>query len=138
MDAYKPLLWDHLVQLCSFGPRNPGSEGHQKARAYIRKIAEQNADTWQEQEFEVATSDRQKLTLYNIELNFKGTLDQPPILLGAHYDTRPFADEEADPALQLQPILGANDGGSGTAVLLGLAQYLHDHAEPRLRLLPGK
>lgn len=131
MDAYKPLLWDHLVKLCDFGPRNPGSEGHARARAYIREIAERTADGWQEQEFEVETSDRKKVTLYNIELNFKGTRDQPPILLAAHYDTRPFADEEIDPALQQQPIIGANDGGSGTAVLLGLAQYLHDHPPER-------
>ena len=131
MDAYQPLLWDHLEKLCSFGPRNPGSEGHAKARAYIREIAERTADAWQEQEFVVETSDRKMVTLYNIELNFKGTRDQPPILLGTHYDTRPFADEEIDPALQLQPIVGANDGGSGTAVLLGLAQYLHDNPPAR-------
>ena len=76
MDAYKPLLWNHLEQLCGFGPRNPGGEGHAKARAYIREIAERTADTWQEQEFEVETSDRKKLTLYNIELNFKGPITE--------------------------------------------------------------
>ncbi|TDJ60299.1 MAG: M28 family peptidase [Nitrospina sp.] len=131
MDAYQPLLWDHLEKLCAFGPRNPGSAGHAQARAYIREIAGRTADTWQEQEFEVETSDRETVTLYNIELNFKGTRDQPPILLGAHYDTRPYADEEIDSVLKSQPIIGANDGGSGTAVLLGLAQYLHDHPPAR-------
>ena len=44
-------------------------------------------------------------------------------MLGAHYDTRPFADQESDPKLRDRPILGVNDGGSGTAVLLGLAHY---------------
>jgi len=52
-------------------------------------------------------------------------------LIGAHFDTRPFADEDPDPANRSEPILGANDGGSGTAILLGLAQYLNQHPVTR-------
>jgi Zn-dependent M28 family amino/carboxypeptidase len=46
--------------------------------------------------------------------------DGPALLLGAHYDTRPAADQE-DPSV---PVLGANDGASGVAVLLELARVL--------------
>jgi len=46
------------------------------------------------------------------------------ILLGAHYDTRPRADRDPDPAKRHLPILGANDGASGVAVLLELARLL--------------
>jgi len=45
-------------------------------------------------------------------------------LLAAHYDTRPWADEEPDTTLHARPILGANDGASGVAVLLHLAELL--------------
>ncbi len=67
----------------------------------------------------------------NLELRFQGTQGGAPILIGAHFDTRPFADEDPDPANRLKPILGANDGGSGTAILLGLAQYLSQHPVAR-------
>ncbi|MFQ5612102.1 MAG: M28 family peptidase [Anaerolineae bacterium] len=48
----------------------------------------------------------------------------PVIILGAHYDTRPVADQDPDAQLRQQPILGANDGASGVAVLLELANSL--------------
>ena len=49
----------------------------------------------------------------------------PVILLGAHYDTRPAADFDSDPARRQQWIDGANDGASGVAVLLELARVLN-------------
>jgi glutaminyl-peptide cyclotransferase len=55
----------------------------------------------------------------------------PVIILGAHYDTRPAADMDPDPAKRQQPILGADDGGSGVAVLLELARVLDRDALDR-------
>tara|TARA_B110000014_G_scaffold248948_1_gene223780 strand:+ start:299 stop:943 length:645 start_codon:yes stop_codon:yes gene_type:complete len=52
------------------------------------------------------------------------------ILLLAHWDTRPRSDEALDSALQNQPVPGANDGGSGTAVLLELAKMLSSYPPP--------
>jgi hypothetical protein len=46
------------------------------------------------------------------------------ILLCAHYDTRPFADRDPDPSKRNQPLLGANDGASGVAVLAELARHM--------------
>ena len=46
------------------------------------------------------------------------------VLIAAHYDTRPYADQDPDPALRTKPVPGANDGGSGVAVLLELARVL--------------
>ena len=48
------------------------------------------------------------------------------VVIGAHYDTRPHPDEERDPARQALPFIGANDGGSGVAVQMELANHLKD------------
>ena len=89
------------------------------------------ADEIREQIFTFQQPGGPTLDMVNIELVFHGKTKKAPLLLGAHYDTRPFADEEKDPYSQKLPIVGANDGGSGTAVLLALAQYLHAHKPER-------
>ena len=50
--------------------------------------------------------------------------DAGRLMLGAHWDTRPFADRDANVDHRQQPVLGANDGGSGVAVLLEVARVL--------------
>lgn len=65
------------------------------------------------------------------------------VALFAHWDTRPTADQEEDPALQKKPILGADDGASGVAVLLELARVLKANPLPknvgvRLVLIDGE
>jgi Zn-dependent M28 family amino/carboxypeptidase len=56
--------------------------------------------------------------------------ERPQIILGAHYDTRMFADNDPDPAKHLEPVPGANDGASGVAVLLELARVLPEDSIP--------
>ena len=51
-------------------------------------------------------------------------------LLAAHWDTRPIADREHHSPLAAQPISGANDGGSGVAVLLHLAELMAQNPPP--------
>jgi Zn-dependent M28 family amino/carboxypeptidase len=48
------------------------------------------------------------------------------VVIGAHYDTRPHPDQETDPERLNLPFLGANDGGSGVAVLMEVAHHLND------------
>ena len=128
---YSRIIWNYLETLCAFGPRNPGSEGYRETLNLIRKVGEKYADQVVEQPFLVRTSSEGTQAMTNLELRFQGTQGGAPILIGAHFDTRPFADEDPDPANRLKPILGANDGGSGTAILLGLAQYLNQHPVAR-------
>jgi hypothetical protein len=128
---YSRIIWNYLETLCAFGPRNPGSEGYRETLNLIRKVGEKYADQVLEQPFLVRTSSEGTQAMTNLELRFQGTQGGAPILIGAHFDTRPFADEDPDPANRLKPILGANDGGSGTAILLGLAQYLSQHPVAR-------
>ena len=128
---YSRIIWNYLETLCAFGPRNPGSEGYRETLNLIRKVGEKYADQVVEQPFLVRTSSEGTQAMTNLELRFQGTQGGAPLLIGAHFDTRPFADEDPDPANRLKPILGANDGGSGTAILLGLAQYLSQHPVAR-------
>jgi Zn-dependent M28 family amino/carboxypeptidase len=60
----------------------------------------------------------------NVVARREGEEDKPWILLGAHYDTRIFADQDPDLEKRNQPVPGANDGASGVAVLLELARVL--------------
>ena len=124
-EKYSRIVWRYLETLCDFGPRNPGSEGYLKTINLIRKVGEKYADEVVEHPFLVRTAKGTSQPMMNLELKFQGTQGGAPILIGAHFDTRPFADEDPDPENRSTPILGANDGGSGTAVLLGLAQYLN-------------
>ncbi len=105
---------------CDFGPRVPGTAGHQKARDWLLRQLRQTADTATLQDFSY-TFDGKQLAMSNIvaEIN-PGAAKK--VMLCAHWDTRPTADMEIDPAKKAQPIAGANDGASGVAVLLELAR----------------
>jgi glutaminyl-peptide cyclotransferase len=130
-EKYSRVIWKYLETLCDLGPRNPGSEGYRETVKLIRKVGEKYADQVVEHPFSVRTGKDTSQAMVNMELRFEGTKGGSPILIGAHFDTRPFADEDPDPEKRSLPILGANDGGSGTAVLLGLAQYLNQHPSAR-------
>ncbi len=123
--------WNYLKTLTGFGPRYPGSPGHARTIAFLKQVGEQYADSVREQAFTHDRSGAEPLALSNVIFTFVGTRKGPPVLIGTHHDTRPFADEDPNPALRSRPILGANDGGSGTAVLLALAEHLSAHRPER-------
>lgn len=111
------------------GPRVPGSAGHETLRQAIGRRLEQWADSVAEQRFAIRLGGK-RVSCSNLVGRFHaraGGASLPaasrPLLLGTHYDTRPIADREPDPHRRLQPIPGANDGGSGTAVLLHLLPF---------------
>lgn len=131
LKGYQKALWRHLEAICAFGPRPPGSPALEKLRGYIRSVGRKYADEIREQKFTFQRPGGPTVGMVNIELVFHGKTKKAPLLIGAHYDTRPFADKEPDYFAQRLPIMGANDGGSGTAVLLALAQYLHAHKPKR-------
>lgn len=131
LKGYQQTLWKHLEAVVAVGPRPPGSPAIKKLRGTIRSVGKKYADEIREQKFTFQKLGQPTVKLVNIELVFHGKTKKAPLLIGAHYDTRPFADKEKDSYSQKLPIVGANDGGSGTAVLLALAQYLHMHKPDR-------
>ncbi len=107
----------------AFGPRIPGSAGHAQVREWMR--TELESAGWQ---VEVHESERMGHPIYNIIA--KRNAEPPQIILGAHYDTRMFADNDPDLTKRTEPVPGANDGASGVAVLLELARSLPKDTTP--------
>jgi glutaminyl-peptide cyclotransferase len=118
-----------LEQQVAFGPRVPGTEGHRRQLEWMEEFLRERADTVELQPFIHVTGDGRRIPMANVIARFRPTMRER-ILLGAHWDTRPTADEEPDPALRDRPIPGANDGASGVAVLLELADVLSRHSPP--------
>ena len=101
----------------AFGPRIPGTDGHARIVEWMQ--AELVAAGWQ---VEVQESEALGKPIKNLVA--KRSEASPEIILGAHYDSRIYADNDPDPANHTQPVPGANDGASGVAVLLELARTL--------------
>lgn len=131
VEEYSKVIWKHLEELAALGPRNPGSAGHRATQDRIRAVGARYADAVVEQGFDLLSTPDKPVRMTNLILKFNGKEKTRPLLIGAHYDTRPFADEEFNPAAHRLPIPGVNDGGSGTALLLGLARYLKEHPPTR-------
>ena len=108
---------DLAAEQMDFGDRIPGSTAHFQTGEWI--VAELEASEW------IATIqvfEYQGIQLRNIIGKTDERTSPNPIILGAHYDTRPHADH--DPYDSSLPVPGANDGASGAAVLLELARVL--------------
>lgn len=119
----------HFVQeQVTFGSRVPNSEAHRNARAFLeeklRSYAGKNSVFTQV--FTAEGYDEQ-VELGNVIAAFN-TSSPDRIMLSAHWDSRPRADQ--DSVRKDEPILGADDGGSGVAVLLELARMFKDNPPP--------
>jgi glutaminyl-peptide cyclotransferase len=118
-----------LEDQCAIGPRYPGSAGHLAVQRYIAAKLRQCGASVSAQPFDAVTSDGDTLHLVNLIGNYRRH-ERVRVLIGAHYDTRPRADRDPDAANRETPILGANDGASGVAVLLEIARLLGESEPP--------
>jgi hypothetical protein len=107
----------------AFGPRVPGTAGHRACGDWMVQFLKAQGGRVVEQTATLRDWKGQNLPLRNIIASF-GPEGGRRIILSAHWDTRPVADE--DTARTDQPIPGANDGASGVAVLLELARVWKD------------
>jgi hypothetical protein len=116
-----------VVRQVEFGPRVPGTAGHDAARAYFVETLEALADRVLEQPVTATIGDSVTVTGTNIVASFNLDSDvRTRIMLAAHWDTRPRADRDPDSTRHTEPVPGANDGASGVAVLLEMARLFHD------------
>ena len=109
----------------AYGPRVPGSYPWRECQKMITRRLSGSGLAVDSQMFDYDDpySD-QTLSLKNLIGSYRGAGDDTPILLVAHYDSRPRTDYHSDPARVNDPLVGANDGASGVAVLLELARMV--------------
>lgn len=104
------------------GPRIPGTPGHAAISAWIEGELARLGGRVTVQSFTDSSLGR-PLALRNIVARF-GPASGRPLVLCAHWDTRPVSDRDPDPARRADPVPGANDAGSGVAVLLEMAELM--------------
>jgi len=116
--------FEHIRTQVGFGPRVAGTPGHQQQLEWMTQYLRERADSVEIQSFTHTHSvSKKQIAMSNVIARFNPQ-SQERVLLVTHWDTRPTADYDADNDARNQPIPGANDGGSGTAVLLEIANVL--------------
>ncbi|MFQ5912742.1 MAG: M28 family peptidase [Nitrospinota bacterium] len=142
-DARRAL--DLIRKQLSFGSRTIGRPGHEAAGRFLERELRRYADRVVLQKFRFQDFDLTNVIGWicargmsrRAEPNAQsdpatpcpGT--DPPVLLAAHWDTHPFASRDPDRSRRRLPVPGANDGGSGTAILLELARAMRERRPPR-------
>lgn len=119
----------YILTQTEFGPRNPGSSGHQQCLQYLTFELQNFTNAVTQQSFRHTGYEGRSYRMTNIIASFNPESTRR-ILLGAHWDTRPRAERDPDPDRRGEPILGANDGGSGVAVLLEMARLFNENSPP--------
>ncbi|MFN2431209.1 MAG: M28 family peptidase [Gemmatimonadota bacterium] len=123
----------------AFGPRVPNTPAHADALAFLADFLRARAEAVSlepfshvietPERFEPGPQEGDTLRLTNVFASFAPAAGRR-ILLAAHWDSRPVAERDPDPGRRREPIPGANDGASGVAVLLALAELFARHPLP--------
>lgn len=116
-------------QQCDFGPRVMNSEAHERCAQWIAQKFQQYGYEVTLQKADLKGYDGTILKSTNIIATapLKDSEDKTRLLLCAHWDSRPWADNDPDSANWHKPVMAANDGASGVGVMLELARLLQMH-----------
>jgi glutaminyl-peptide cyclotransferase len=132
LNSTSPFDGNNAYQLLkaqlTFGPRTPESLAHSKELDFL--VKELNYNGWS---VELQKTEFEGHPLSNVVAT-RGE-GQSWIILGAHYDSRKYADKDPNPTNQLNPVPGANDGASGVAVLLELSRVLPKNLDKKISLV---
>ncbi len=117
--------YSYCAAQCAFGPRVMNTEAHDKCGEWIKAKFRQFGCVVESQKADLKGYDG---TVYRNE-NIMARINPDAtsrLLICAHWDSRPWADNDPDSANHRKPVMGANDGASGVAVMLELARMLHE------------
>lgn len=106
-----------------FGARVPGTDGHKQCGDWLVNELRRHGAQVKEQRGVMTNYAGEKQDIRNIVGYWEGTSSQT-IMLCAHWDTRPWTDEEADYNNRFSPVPGANDGASGVGVILEIVRQM--------------
>lgn len=113
--------YQYIARQLDFGPRVPGTEAQREAAAWLEAELRRHGAEVTIQEGQVTAYDGRRLPIINLVGSYNPSAERR-ILLLSHWDSRPVADHDADPAKRQQAVPAANDGASGVGVLLELAR----------------
>jgi hypothetical protein len=119
--AYK-----YIEHQLAFGPRVPNTPAHKACAAWLEASFKRFTPNVVVQRANLRAFDGTMLDSRNIIAVFNPEI-QSRVLLCAHWDSRPWADHDQDPAKRKKPVPAANDGGSGVGVLLEIARQMSQH-----------
>ena len=114
---------------CDFGPRTMNSEAHDQCALWIAQTFRDYGMEVTEQHAQLRGYDGTMLRSTNIIASYRPEAMER-ILICAHWDSRPWADNDPDEANWHKPVLAANDGASGVGVMLEIARLLTSHEAP--------
>lgn len=123
-DFNADTAYAYIVKQLSFGARVTNTPEHKACGDWLVKTFKKHGMQVTEQKGTVTNWDGKKLNIRNIIASHNPTA-QKRILICAHWDSRPYADEDPNPANHNKPILAADDGASGVAVMLELARIIN-------------
>ena len=112
-----------IEKQCSFGARVPNSEAHDRCAAYIVAQFKALGLDVTEQKADLKAWDGKVLKSNNIIAAYRPELTDR-IIICTHWESRPWADADPDSTKHHQPVMAANDGASGVAVMLEVARHL--------------
>ena len=112
-----------VVAQCDFGPRVPGSAAHDRCGDYIVSRFKALGLSVSEQRTDQQAWDGKVLHTRNIIAAYRPELSDR-IIICTHWESRPWADADPDSSLHREPVMAANDGASGVAVLLEVPRKL--------------
>jgi hypothetical protein len=115
--------YQYTFNQVTFGPRVPNTEAHRQCGNYLAGELRRFGATVVEQEAVLYTYNRVALNARNIIGSFQPA-NKKRILLFAHWDSRPFADQDSNPANRQTPVDGANDGAGACGILLEIARQI--------------
>lgn len=111
---------------CDFGPRVPQTKAHQECAEWLVATLNSYSDTVFVQDFKTRLYDGKAVDGKNIIAAFNPNA-RKRVILAAHWDSRPYADNDPDEHNWHTPIDGANDGASGCGVMMEMARVLKNH-----------
>jgi hypothetical protein len=115
--------YSFIEQQVAFGPRVCNSEAHTACGNFLANEFRKYADEVIEQKGSVTNWDGRKLQIKNIIASFNPKASKR-VLICSHWDSRPYADNDPNPANHNTPIDAADDGASGVAVMLEMARTM--------------
>ena len=115
--------YQYTAEQLAFGPRVPNTPAHKACGNYLAEQMRRFGAEVTEQETTLYLQDKTPIEIKNIIASFRPDAKQR-ILLFAHWDTRPYADEDPNPANWRTPIDGANDGAASCAILMEIARQI--------------